>query len=85
VKTNPRPQTTTTPPPPAADGTLLAVAVGGSCAFSVNGTSKGTSQSIRVSLKPGTYSVICKPDGASPITKTVPVKSGETAMAAFKL
>jgi eukaryotic-like serine/threonine-protein kinase len=51
----------------------------------VNGASKGTSQSIRVSLKPGTYSVICKPDSGNAISKTVPVRSGETAMAAFDL
>jgi serine/threonine protein kinase len=73
------------PPQPGENGTLLAVAVGGSCAFSVNGTSKGISQSIRVELKPGTYLVACKPDGGDLISKTVTVKSGETARVPFPL
>jgi serine/threonine protein kinase len=73
------------PPPAAANGTLLAVAMGGSCAFSVNGASKGTSTSIKVSLKPGAYTVMCRPASGAPKSKSVTVKSGETAMAAFKL
>jgi len=66
-------------------GTIVAVATGGSCAFSVNGSSKGTSSSIKVSVAPGTYSVTCKPSGGSAKTKSVTVKSGATAFAAFKL
>lgn len=66
-------------------GTLLAVAVGGNCAFSVNGDSKGTSSSIRIPLKPGTYSVTCKPDGGAARSKSVTIKSGETMMTSFKL
>lgn len=67
------------------NGTLLAVAVGGSCAFAVNGASKGTSASIRIAVKPGTYSVTCKPEGGVPLMKNVTVKPGETSMTAFKL
>jgi serine/threonine-protein kinase len=78
------------PPPPqanagGANGTLLAVAVGGACAFQVNGASKGTSSSLRLSLKPGSYSVVCRPPTGATKAKSVTVRSGETAMAAFKL
>ena len=77
------------PPPPAnaagANGTLLAVAVGGACAFQVNGASKGTSSSLRLSLKPGSYSVVCRTPTGATKAKSVTVRSGETAMAAFKL
>ena len=75
------------PPPPSggANGTLLAVAVGGTCAFSVNGAGKGTSSSLSLSLKPGTYAVTCRPASGATKSKSVTVKSGEKAMAAFKL
>jgi serine/threonine-protein kinase len=85
VKTAPPPPP---PPPPSsggANGTLLAVAVGGSCAFSVNGAGKGTSSSLSLSLKPGTYAVTCRPASGATKSKSVTVKSGEKAMAAFKL
>jgi serine/threonine-protein kinase len=75
--------------PPAhaggAPGTLLAVAVGGTCAFQVNGASKGRGSSLRLSLRPGTYSVACRPAAGATKSKSVTVRSGETAMAAFKL
>lgn len=66
-------------------GTLVAVAVGGSCAFSVNGASKGTMSTLKVSLKPGSYSVSCKPATGATKSRSVTIKSGETAMAMFKL
>jgi serine/threonine-protein kinase len=59
--------------------------MGGSCAFSVNGASKGTSSSIRVALAPGKHSVTCKPSSGAAKSKSVVVKSGETAMATFRL
>jgi serine/threonine-protein kinase len=68
-----------------AMGTLVAVAIGGTCAFSVNGANKGSGSSTKVQLKPGTYSVACKPSGGAAKSKSVTVKSGETAMASFKL
>ena len=34
---------------------------------------------------PGSYSVMCKPSGGAIKSKTVSVRSGETAMATFKL
>jgi serine/threonine-protein kinase len=76
-------------PPPAAggsdNGTLVAVAVGGSCAFSVNGASKGTMSTLKLSVKPGTYSVTCAPSTGGTKSKSVTVSSGGTAMAMFKL
>lgn len=78
-------------PPPAtptaagATGTLLAVVVGGSCSFQVNGATKGSGSSLRLTLKPGTYSVGCRPTSGAVKSKSVTVRSGETAMAAFKL
>ena len=66
-------------------GTLVAVAVGGSCAFSVNGASKGSGSSIKVSLKPGSYSVACKPPTGATKSRSVTVTAGGTAMAMFKL
>jgi serine/threonine-protein kinase len=51
----------------------------------VNGAGKGTSSSLSLSLKPGTYSVTCKPANGATKSKSVTVKSGEKAMAAFKL
>ncbi|MBK8252596.1 MAG: protein kinase [Polyangiaceae bacterium] len=88
---DPPPKTTTTktadPPPSSGSdkGTLMAVALGGTCAFSVNGSSKGSGSSIRVQLSPGTYSVMCKPPGGGVKSKSVTVKKGETAMTTFKL
>ncbi|NUQ78329.1 MAG: hypothetical protein HUU21_32775 [Polyangiaceae bacterium] len=66
-------------------GTLVAVAVGGSCTFSVNGASKGSGATIKVQLKAGTYSVSCKPVSGATKSRSVTVSSGQTAMAMFKL
>ena len=89
------PRTSVAPPEPpperaaapstGGDGVLVAVAVGGSCAFAVNGASKGTQSTLRVPLKPGTYTVSCKPPSGAGKSRSVSVKSGETAMAMFKL
>jgi hypothetical protein len=83
----PAPPSTAASTPAAAGGTgtLVAVAVGGSCAFSVNGASKGTMSTLKVSLKPGSYSVSCKPATGATKSRSVTIKSGETAMAMFKL
>jgi serine/threonine protein kinase len=91
VPTPDPPKTTVKPvvdPPPAGGGdkgTLVAIAMGGTCAFSVNGSSKGSGSSIKVQLAPGNYSVMCKPPGGALKSKTITVKSGGTAMATFKL
>ncbi len=76
------------PPPPAGGGdmgTIVAVAVGGTCAFSVNGASKGTMSTLKLQVKPGSYSVTCKPSTGATKSKSVTVVSGGSAMAMFKL
>ncbi len=75
------------PPPPSGGdmGTIVAVAVGGTCAFSVNGASKGTMSTLKLQVKPGSYSVTCKPSTGATKSKSVTVVGGGSAMAMFKL
>lgn len=68
-----------------SNGTLVAVAVNGTCAFSVNGAAKGTGSTIKLSLDPGAYHVTCKPTVGLTKSRDVVIKSGETAMVMFKL
>ena len=86
-KTTPTVVTPPPPPPPTggANGTLVAVATGGSCNFAVNGASKGTTSTLKIPLKPGSYSVSCKPASGATKSRSVTIKSGETTMAMFKL
>ena len=83
----PAPPTPPTPPPAASGdmGTIVAVAVGGTCAFSVNGASKGTMSTLKLQVKPGSYSVTCKPSTGATKSKSVTVTGGGSAMAMFKL
>jgi len=69
----------------AGNGMLVAVAVGGICAFSVDGAAKGTTSQVKLSMPPGTYAVSCRPSTGITRSRSVVVKSGETAMATFKL
>lgn len=68
-----------------ANGTLIAVVIGGSCTFSVNGAGKGTTSTLKLSLEPGSYTVTCKPAKGASQAKKVTVKRGDTATASFKL
>ena len=78
--------TTTAEPPKSGDpGTLVLIAVGGTCAFSVNGASKGTTNSVKVSVAPGNYSVSCKPASGAARSKSASVKAGKTVTVMFKL
>lgn len=79
--------TSAAPPSAGGDGpgTLVAIATGGTCAFSVNGASKGTTNSLKLSVPPGNYNVTCTPSSGASKSRTVTVKSGSTAMAMFKL
>lgn len=78
---------TAAPPSPGGDGpgTLVAIATGGTCAFSVNGAPKGTTNSLKLSVPPGNYNVTCTPSSGASKSRSVTVKSGSTAMAMFKL
>ena len=75
------PAPATTPP----NGELVAVAVGGSCTFYVNGAHKGTSSQLKLSVPPGVYTVTCKPASGPQKSRSVVITSGEPAMAMFKL
>jgi serine/threonine-protein kinase len=61
------------------------IAVGGTCAFSVNGASKGTTNSVKLTVPPGNYAVTCKPASGSSRSKSGAVKAGKTTMMTFKL
>ncbi len=82
----PPPLTPTAAPAGGGDmGTIVAVAVGGTCAFSVNGASKGTMSTLKLQVKAGSYSVTCKPSTGATKSKSVTVTGGGSAMAMFKL
>ena len=53
--------------------------------FSVNGASKGTMSTLKLQVKPGSYSVTCKPSTGATKSKSVTVTGGGSAMAMFKL
>ncbi|MRG98570.1 hypothetical protein [Polyangium spumosum] len=61
-------------------GTLVAVAVGGSCEFSVDGQSITSSTTLRLKLPPGAHVVEC---GSR--TRIVTIRNRETKMAFFNL
>jgi len=91
-----RTQTTTTKPPPeskpTADpgkkkktGTLVAIAIGGTCAFAVDGAPKGTKSNIRVVVPLGVHTVSCAPAGKAARTQRVTVKAGKPGIASFRV
>jgi hypothetical protein len=71
--------------PAVANGTLTAVAVGGSCSFLVNGVVKGSGATLSIPLPPAVYSVACKPAYGATQTRSVTITSNQTSMAMFKL
>jgi eukaryotic-like serine/threonine-protein kinase len=75
---------TTTAGPAAGTGTLVAMAIGASCAFAIDGATKGTRSSVRTEIAAGPHTVSCQPVDGSPRTRTVTVKPGEAAVAVFK-
>jgi eukaryotic-like serine/threonine-protein kinase len=84
VDYNPKPEAAAESASGSGPGTLVAVVTGGSCAFSVNGASKGTSSSIKLQMPPGDYSITCKPSSGAAKSKSATVKSGQTAFITFK-
>ena len=77
--------TTVDKPATGGTGTLVAIAIGGKCAFSVDGASKGSGSSISVQVPLGSHTVTCAPKGSGPRSQTVTVKEGKPGMATFKL
>ncbi len=66
-------------------GRLLAIASGGSCTFSVDGSAKGNGSSLSVALPAGKHTVMCKPLSGSAKSRGVTIKPNETSMLTFKL
>jgi serine/threonine-protein kinase len=66
-------------------GRLLAIASGGSCAFSVDGSARGSGSSLSVSLPAGNHTVVCKPTSGAAKSRSVSIKKDQTSMLTFKL
>jgi hypothetical protein len=79
----PTPAPVSMPPEPPPKGTIVAVAQGTSCTWTINGISHGTHVSIRVDVRPAAYTVTCRTKTASK-SRSFFVKSGETAMVMIK-
>lgn len=75
------------PPPPESGGTgtLVAIAIGGSCSFAVDGAPRGTKSSIRIKVPVGRHTVSCTPPKGATRTQSVNVKSGKPGIASFRL
>ena len=73
------------PPPKGGTGTLVAIAIGGSCSFAVDGAPRGKSSSIRIKVSVGPHSVSCTPPGGASRTQRVNVKAGKPGIASFRL
>ncbi len=67
-----------------AKGTIVAMAVGASCRFAIDGAGRGASSSVRVQVAPGRHTVSCQPLSGSTRSKSVTVEPGKAAVAVFK-
>lgn len=67
------------------EGTLVAIAIGGTCTFFVDGEPKGTSSSIRVTTSVGEHVVGCKVGNGEPRLQRVRVKQGKPGIASFRI
>ena len=72
----------TTKPPSGGTGTLVAIAIGGSCSFSVDGSPKGTKSSLRLQVPVGPHTVSCRAPGGATRTQRV---HGEGRQAGHRL
>lgn len=70
--------------PPPTPGTLVAVAVGGTCEFLVDGKAMANGSTLKLQLAPGVYVVACRRVGGVE-TRSVEVRSGATGMVMFRL
>jgi serine/threonine-protein kinase len=61
------------------------VAIGGSCAFTVDGSSHGTKSSVTLTVSVGQHTVSCAPPGKATRTQRVTVTSEKPGMAMFRL
>ncbi len=74
-------------PRPGTDHAMLvAVAVGGTCTFTIDGVGHGVSSHARVSVATGTHSVTCRPAlGGASRTRSITLAAGEVKSTVFKL
>jgi len=70
--------------PNGEKGTLVAMAIGASCTFAVDGASLGTRSSVRKKVPSGAHTVSCTKVGGTTRTRTVNVTPGKAAVAVFK-
>jgi len=73
-----------TRPPVSTEGSLVAIAIGGSCAFAVDGTPRGISSSLRIRVPSGEHRVDCLAGGVAH-SQTVVVTPAEPGVATFRL
>ncbi len=66
-------------------GTLVAIAIGGSCAFAVDGLPHGEKSSIRIVLPIGQHVVSCTPASGATRTQTVDVAPNKPGIASFRI
>jgi hypothetical protein len=69
---------------PTEKGTLVAMAIGASCAFAIDGTPMGTSSSVRKKVAPGNHAVSCRKVGGTTRTRSVSVQPGKASVTVFK-
>jgi serine/threonine-protein kinase len=81
----PEPEPEAEEPDESGMGTLVAIAIGGSCAFAVDGAPKGMRSSIRIQVPVGPHTVSCSPPGKATRTQRVNVKPGKPGIASFRL
>jgi serine/threonine protein kinase len=65
-------------------GTIVAMAVGASCSFAVDGAPRGISSSVRVTAQVGSHRVSCSRVGGTSRSRTVQVRRGKTTVAVFR-
>lgn len=81
----PEPEPKAEPSGGGGKGRLLAIASGGTCAFSVDGASKTKGSSLSLDLPAGKHTVTCKPTSGAAKSRGVTIKPSETSMLTFKL
>lgn len=84
IVTTPPDPTPPAPPVSNGPGKLVAIAIGGSCAFAVDGSPKGSGSSIQVTVPLGSHTVSCTALGQTR-RQSVNVVSGRPTVAKFKL
>lgn len=68
----------------ATSGVLVATAIGASCAFSIDGETRGVSSSVRAAVSAGPHVVVCQTLEGASRTRSVTVKPGKATVAVFK-